>query len=67
MVQSRLWLALKVRHNEKGPRKVTFVAEAVIERFPGESDQDYKCRIVKERYMLVNGETHEEKGDGTFL
>ena len=45
----------------RGPPKVVFVVEAAIERIPGEIDQEYKCRIVKERYMLVNGETGEEK------
>ena len=43
----------------RGPPQVAVVAEAVIIPIPGETDQEYKCRVVRERYTLVNGETPE--------
>ena len=44
----------------RGPPKVAFVAEAVIIPVPGETDQEYKCRVVRERYIMVEGKTPEE-------
>ena len=45
----------------RGPPKVAFVAEAIIIPILGETDQEYKCRVVRERYTMVNGETPEEE------
>ena len=45
----------------RGPPKVAFVAEAIITPSPGETDQEYKCRVVRERYSMVAGETPEEE------
>ena len=53
--------AQQISSQRRGPPKVTCVAEAVIERLLGATDQEYKCRIVKERYMLVKSETDEEQ------
>ena len=44
----------------RGPPKVAFVAEAVVIPIPGETDQEYKCRVARERYTSVDGETPEE-------
>ena len=33
----------------RGPPKVAFVAEAVIILVPGETEQEYECRVVRER------------------
>ena len=44
----------------RGPPKVACVAEAVVIPIPGETDQEYTCRVVRERTTLVEGETHEE-------
>ena len=44
----------------RGPPKVAFVAEAVIIPIPGESLEEYKRRVARERYTSVVGETPEE-------
>ena len=51
----------QISSQRKGPPRVAVVAEADIERLPDETDQDCKCRGVRERYMLDNGENEEEK------
>ena len=44
----------------RGPPRFAFVAEAVIIPILGETDQEYICRVARERYTLVEGETPEE-------
>ena len=46
---------------KRGPPKVPRITEALDQRKrPGETDQEHKCRLVGERYSLVQGETEEE-------
>ena len=42
------------------PPKVAFVAEAVVIPIPGATDQEYKCRVARERYTSVVGESPDE-------
>ena len=44
----------------RGPPKVAFVAETVVIPIPGETPEEYKCRVARERYTSVVGETPEE-------
>ncbi len=45
---------------KRGPPKVPRVVDSPEQRKPGESDQEYKCRMVSDRYSLVQGETEYE-------
>ena len=44
----------------RGPPKVAFVAEAVVNHIQRESLEEYKCRVARERYTSVVGETQAE-------
>ena len=50
----------EVSSQRRGPPKIAFVVEAIIVPLPGETEQEYKYRVVRERYMMVNGEDEEE-------
>ena len=55
----------------RGPPKVSFVAESYIIPIPGETDQEWKCRVVRHRrfeqrnYFLVCHEYHVISSLGT--
>ena len=49
-----------VSSQRRGPPKVAFVAEAVTIPIQGESLEEYKCRVARERYTSVVGETQAE-------
>ena len=48
-------------HSRRGPPELPRVPEKLVERKPGETDQEYKCRIVRERYLMVTGTTREDE------
>ena len=43
----------------RGPPQLPRIPETIVDRRPGESEQEYKCRVVHERYLMVMGETPE--------
>jgi len=45
---------------KRGPSKILRFTEALEQKKPGETDQEFKCRVARERYSLVQGETEEE-------
>jgi hypothetical protein len=45
---------------KRGPPKVPRFADAPKQNKPGESDQEYKRRLVSERYYVAQGETEED-------
>ena len=49
-----------VSHLRRGPPKFPRFPDMIMERHPGETEQDYKCRVARERYLMVVGNDPQE-------
>ena len=56
-----------VSHMRRGPPKLPRIPERITENSRGETDQEYKCRIVRERYLIVTGKSHAEEAVVDFF
>ena len=52
---------------KRRPTKCPRVPDVPVTRKSGESDQAYKCRIARERYLMVAGLIEEEKTMADFF
>ena len=54
-------------HLRRVPPELPRIPERIIEKLPGETDQEYKCRIVRESYLMVPGTNRAEEAMVDFF